>query len=137
MKLNNWEDLPKGLGVFTICDTAMVNLDKNEVVKYYSANTKIEVVQKNVTKDVTYYRTQPAKDRGLNWAFEATALGLPNDKAPSAHSEILPPNSDKSASRTPKAGKKTKTKPKVILPKDGEGASPRGLLKRLFRKIKK
>lgn len=137
MELNNWEDLPKELGVFTVRDTAMVDLDKNEAIKYYSANTKIEVVQKNVTENVTYYRTQPAKDRGLNWAFEATALGLPNDKAPSAHSEILPPNSDKPASRTLKAGKKTKTKSKAILPKDGEGASPRGLLKKLFRKIKK
>ena len=80
-----WKDLPKEQGYFTKRSAVMVDLDKNKIVQYYSANTKIVVVQKCVTPEKTYYRTRPAAEKGLNWVFEASVFGLPNEKAPSVH----------------------------------------------------
>lgn len=80
----DWQDLPSRKNCFTVRNAVMRDLDKNKIVRYYSANTKIAVVQKCVTEKETYYRTESAKDHGLNWAFEASAFGLPNEAAPPA-----------------------------------------------------
>lgn len=132
-----WEDLPKIKSCFTARNTTMVNLDNKKIIQYYSANTKIVVVQKYVSPEGTYYRTESAKRGGLNWAFKASALGLPDEKAPSAHSST--PNSQYEKSRkpdthTPKPVKKQKVTQKVATPKDGEERQLRGWLRRIFRR---
>lgn len=130
-----WEDLPKPLNCFTVRNATMFNLNNGRIVNNYSANTKIVVVQKCVTPKGTYYRTREAAHHYLNYAFRAADFGLPNDKAPSAHSskpnslDTHHPNS-KSATRGPV--KKTNSKPKAVNPKDGEGKRHRGWLKRIF-----
>ena len=133
-----WKDLPKPLNCFTIRSARMVNLNTGRIVSNYAANTKIVVVQKCVTPNITYYRTQEAAHHFLNYAFEAAAFGLPNEKAPSApsRSKSLRKNTanSKSATRTSKPTKKTKTNPKVELPKGGEEVRKEGWFSRLFRR---
>lgn len=132
-----WQDLPKRQNCFTTRSAMMMDLDKRTVAQHYSANTKIVVVQKCVIPEGTYYRTETAKLKGLNWAFKASALGLPDEKAPSAHPK---PNSHhglsrKSGSRTSiPTRKKQKSVQKVASPKDGEGRQYGSWLKRLFRR---
>ena len=134
-----WEDLPKPLNCFTVRNAEMINLNTGEPVSYYSANTKIVVVQKCVTPKCTYYRTREAAHHYLNYAFKASAFGLPNEKAPSvpfasAHSfKGNNPSSKKPVSRTLKTGKKTQNNPKVAVPKDGEAKQRGGWLKKIFR----
>ena len=55
-----WEDLPKPLNCFTVRSATMVNLNTGKIVSNYAANTKIVVVQKCVTENGTYYRTNEA-----------------------------------------------------------------------------
>lgn len=139
-----WEDTPKKLNLFTIRNATMRDLDTGEIIQYYSANTKISVVQKTQLDYTTYYRTASAKERGLNWAFEASAFGLPNEIAPPVPSlpnslndkrtEVLPP--------LPKENKKKTAKTKATSPKGGEEGSPKPktklrLLSRLFGKRRK
>lgn len=128
-----WIDLPVKKSCFTARNTAMIDLDKNRVVQYYSANTKIAVTQKCVTAKGTFYRTEPAKEKGLNWAFKATALGLPDKKAPLAPS-LSPLGKTKSATRTPEPTQKQKTVQESALPKSGEVRHKTSWLKRLFRR---
>lgn len=123
-----WEDLPKPLNCFTVRSATMVNLNTGKIVSNYAANTKIVVVQKCVTPDGTYYRTSEAEHHYLNYAFRASAFGLPDEKAPSVPSPKKRPNSlnrqstkSKSVSRTPKPAKKQTSTQKVATPKDGEG----------------
>ncbi len=119
-----WEDLPKPMNCFTVRNATMRNLNTGEVVQHYSANTKIAVVQKCVTPVATYYRTESAKHHYLNFAFEASAFGLPNELAPS-----VPPLHPLSSSHKRKNKKST---PKIILPEDGAGRERRAtLLKKL------
>lgn len=130
-----WEDLSKPLNCFTVRNATMRNLNTGEIIQYYSANTKIVVVQKCVTPTNTYYRTESARHHYLNYAFEASAFGLANEKAPPAH---LPyPNKlSGSTSRTPRSTAKNKKQHQaMVLPKDGETRPQGGLLKRLLRRI--
>lgn len=80
----NWETLPKTKNLFTKRSATMVDLKTNKIIQSYSANTKIAVVQKCTTPEKTYYRTKTAMEKGLDWAFEASAFGLPNEVAPSS-----------------------------------------------------
>lgn len=79
-----WQDLPKRLNCFTVRNAAMIDLNTKEIIRHYSANTKIAVVQKCVTPEGTYYRTAESALHGLDHAFKGTAFGLPDEKAPSA-----------------------------------------------------
>lgn len=83
-----WQDLPEKKNLFTVKNTVMINLNTGKTVRHYSTNTKIVVVQKCVTPEKTYYRTYDAYHNYLNYAFEAEAFGLPNEKAPSAPSKL-------------------------------------------------
>ncbi len=134
-----WEDLPKPLNCFTVRNATMVNLNTGKIVSNYAANTKIVLVQKCVTPKGTYYRTSEAEHHYLNYAFRASAFGLPDEKAPSvpsAKSDSLNKTTlkTKSAARTPKPIKKQTSTQKVILPKGGEGRRPRNWLSRIFRR---
>lgn len=129
-----WIDLPDRKSCFTARNTAMIDLDKDKVIQYYSANTKIAVVQKCVTAKGTFYRTETAKERGLNWAFKATALGLPNEKAPSVPTTISLNNISEPVTRTPNPAKKQKEAKTVASPKDGETKQRRSWINRLFRR---
>ena len=133
-----WKDLPERKNCFTVRNAAMINLNTGKIVRHYAANTKIAVVQKCVTPNKTYYRTFEAAHHYLNYAFEASAFGLPDEKAPSAPSSkpnSLNTHSDlKSATRTLKPNKKQTVSQKVVHPKDGEGGRLRSLVKRIFRR---
>lgn len=133
-----WEDLPEKKNCFTVKNTTMVNLNTGKVMQHYSTNTRITLVQKCITPDKTYYRTSDAAHHYLNYAFEASAFGLPDEKAPSAHS--AKPNSFKKhtntrlESRTPSPDKKQTTSKKVAPPKDGEGGRLRSWLSHFLRR---
>ena len=133
-----WEDLPEKKNCFTVRNAVMVNLNNGKIIRHYAPNTKIVVVQKCVTPDKTYYRTYEAFHHYLNYAFEASAFGLPNEVAPSApsaksnsssiHSNLSP------VSRTPKPAKKQTSTQKVVHSKDGEGGRLRNWLSKVFRR---
>ena len=124
----DWQDLPKKITVFTVRSATMRNLDNGKIVQHYSSNTRIDLSQKCVFDGGTYYRTQSAANSNLNWAFEASAFGLPNEEAPSAHS-FTPPN---------KLSTKNKKKSKTpALAKDGESKATKGGFKKLFLMFKK
>lgn len=130
-----WTDLPKPTNCFTARNTMMFDLNSLEVIRHYSANTKIVVVQKCVTEKGTFYRTESAKNRGLDWAFKASALGMPNEKAPSVPS-FSPSNDSAPADSHTKAGvQKQTTEQEVALPKDGEVRQRKGWFDKLFRRI--
>lgn len=126
-----WQDLPERKNLFTVKNTTMINLNTGEIVRHYATNTKIAVVQKCVTPDKTYYRTQDAVHNYLNYAFEAEAFGLPNEKAPSAPSTKSNPGK-KSATRTSKPTKKQTSVQNAKAPKGGEEKRRFGWLKKLF-----
>lgn len=135
----NWEDLPERRNLFTVKNTAMINLNTGKTVQRYSANTKIAVVQKCNSQGKTYYRTFDATYHNLNYAFEAEAFGLPNEKAPSApstksntsESSFLKKKTD--VSHTVNV-KKQKASKKVASSKDGGKRRPMRWLKKLFRR---
>ena len=127
-----WKDLPKPMNCFTVRNATMKNLNTGKIIQYYSANTKIVVTQKCVTPTATYYRTREAAHHYLNYAFEASAFGLPNEIAPSAPSTPFPNRKNKSATRTLNPTRKQKSTSKIVLPEGGE-ARPKGRwLSRLF-----
>ena len=133
-----WIDLPKPLSCFTVKNTTMVNLNTGKIVSNYSTNTKIVLVQKCITENGTYYRTRDAAHNYLNYAFRASAFGLPDEKAPSEPSSHNKPNSSnvkqkKSETRTPPTNK-TKTSPKSAVPNDGEGRRHHNWFSKLFRR---
>ena len=130
-----WQDLSTRENHFTVRSAAMIDLAKNKTIRIYSANTKIAVVQKCVTKEGTFYRTETAKEKGLDWAFKASAFGLPNEKAPSAP-KAPPLKTPKPAKpRTRKPATKQKPAKKELPPEDGE-AKPQETrwYKKLFRR---
>lgn len=130
-----WKDLPKPLSCFTVRNATMVNLNTRKIIQHYSANTKIVVVQKCITPNCTYYRTREATHHHLNYAFEASAFGLPNEKASSEHSPIS--LRDKNASpnsHTPKRAMKQKPTRKRVSPKDEEGKRLSKLIKKFLRR---
>lgn len=127
-----WQDLSKPLNVFTARNATMRDLNKNKIVQYYAANTKIMVTQKCVTESGTFYRTESAKEKGLNWAFEAAAFGLPNEFAPPApidKSHLITP--DQPVTRTRPVKKQTPAQ-KAEAPKGGEEPERQPLWRRLF-----
>lgn len=133
-----WEDLPKPLNCFTVKNTTMVNLNTGKIVSNYSTNTKIVLAQKCVTENGTYYRTRDAAHNYLNYAFKASAFGLPDEKAPSVPSTHSKPNSSnvkrkKSETRT-QPTKKTKNTPKTVASNGGEKQRHGGWLSKLFRR---
>lgn len=135
-----WEDLPKRKNCFTVRNAVMVNLNTGKAIRHYSANTRITVVQKCITPGKTYYRTQEAAHHYLNYAFEASAFGLPNEKAPSAPSSKSNSLSNSTlnsqpVTRTQSPKKKQTSTQKVILPNDGEGEHHGSWLSRIFRRI--
>lgn len=138
-----WKDLPKPLNCFTVRSATMVNLNTGKIISNYSANTKIVVVQKCVTEKGTFYRTREAEHNYLNYAFRASAFGLPDEKAPSvpspkSNSLGQSPLKSKPAVRTPKPVEKQtpvkKSSNKASSPKGGEEKKRGGWLKKLFRR---
>jgi len=131
-----WTDLPKPKNVFTIRNAVMKNLDTGEFIQYYSANTKLAVVQECVTAEKTYYRTESAKAHNLNYAFEASAFGLPNKIAPSVHHKFSPTRKRNLATRTSSPVEKQTNSKKSSLPKDGgaESKEKGGWFNRFFRR---
>lgn len=134
-----WEDLPKSTNCFTTRRAAMRNLNTGEIVQNYSANTKLVVVQKCVTEKGTYYRTYSAMHHNLNWAFEASALGLPNEKAPSAHSiksNTMDKHTLKSTpiSRAKDSGQNKHSSKKSTSSDGGEKKLIHGWFNRIFRR---
>ena len=128
----DWQDLPKRKNCFTVRNASMLDLNKKKVVRVYSANTRITVVQKCNTEYGTFYRTESAKEHGLDWAFKASAFGLPDDVAPPVPS-ASPPNKSKPVSRTLTPEKKQKVVQNTS-PKDGEAKPRRSWLSKLFRR---
>ena len=125
-----WEDLPKPINAFTVRHASMLNLNTGEIVQYYSANTKIVVAQKALTEQGTFYRTASAEHHSLNWAFEASALGLPDGKAPLVQSE----DSYKLGKSRKPAEKKTNTVSKKDSPRAEGEPRKKGFLARIFHK---
>ena len=118
-----WEDLPEPKNCFTVRNAAMVNLNNRKIIQHYSANTKIVVTQKCVTEKGVYYRTDSAAHHYLNYAFEASALGLPNEFAPSAPSPAPSRPAAPKVNTLPKAKKQTQTQ-EGDSPKDGGEMKP-------------
>ena len=135
-----WKDLPERKNYFTVKNTAMINLNTGKTVQQYCTNTKIAVVQKCVTPEKTYYRTQDAVHNYLNYAFEAEAFGLPNEKAPSVPSTNSKPNScnvkQKKSETHTQPTKETKNTPKTVASNDGEKQRNGGWFSKLFRRKK-
>lgn len=116
----------------------MINLNTGKIVRHYSTNTRINLVQKCVTPDKTYYRTSDAAHHYLNYAFEASAFGLPNEKAPS-----VPSSKENSSSKNLNSQQKIHThtptqkqtvNQKAKSPKDGEGKRLRSWIRKIFRR---
>lgn len=133
-----WEDLPEPLSCFTVKNTTMVNLNTGKIVNNYSTNTKIVLVQKCVTENGIYYRTRDAACNCLDYAFKASAFGLPDEEAPLAPSTHSKLNSshvkrEKSETRTLPT-KKTKNDPKAVASDGGEKQRHGGWFSKLFRR---
>ena len=129
-----WEDLPERLNCFTVKNTAMINLNTGKPVRHYSTNTKINLVQKCITPEKTYYRTADAEHNYLNYAFEAEAFGLPNEKAPSAPSEK--PNSLGTQTINSTSGIRTLSQIKKQTPRSKNAPSKGGEKMRFWGKMK-
>ena len=129
-----WIDLEKPKSVFTVRNATMRDLTDDEVIQYYSANTKIVVVQKCITERGAFYRTSSAKVKGLDWAFEASAFGLPNEFAPPSKT-LSNSLSLKNPDPTPPVKKQ---KRKICTPPaGGEGDKPKkSFIRRLFSRKK-
>ena len=136
----NWEDLPERKNCLTVRNAAMINLNTGKIVRHYSSNTRINVVQKCITPDKTYYRTAEAAHHYLNYAFEASAFGLPNEKAPSAPSVKSNTShtlyNPKPTIRTPRPAKTQKSAQKSASPKGGEERRRRNWFSKIFRRKK-
>ncbi len=130
-----WEKLPKPMNAFTVRSAMMADLKTGDIIRHYLANTRITVTEKCVTEHGTYYRTESASLHSLDWAFEASAFGLPNECAPSVPG-LTPPNSVKPVVSKKTGAKKQKSTQKTPTPKDGEEKEPskKGFWKRIFRK---
>lgn len=131
-----WQDLPKPLNVFTVRGAAMINLNTGKAEQFYSANTKLVMYQKCVTPSKTYYRTYSAFHHSLNLAFEASAFGLPNEKA------SLAPAKEDFLKNTTQLGirktlaKKQKSKPTKPAVKSEEQPVKQSVLRRLLGRLK-
>lgn len=136
-----WENLQNKMNCFTVRNATMVDLKTRKPVRCYSANTRITVVQKCVTAQGTFYRTESAKENSLDWAFKASAFGMPDEKAPLAPSVTHKSNSVKvkkneSAKRTKPTGENKKVSKKLVQPESG-GATLAKWIKKIIGKGKK
>lgn len=125
-----WQDLEKPLNAFTVRSATMRNLVTGKIIQYYSANTKIVLVQKCITPNGTYYRAGEAARNHLNYAFEAEAFGLPNEIAPLEPDDKLLP---KKIGHKRLTEKKTNNYLKAESSKSGEKTQHKGFFFRLFR----
>lgn len=130
----NWIDLPAPKGFFTSRSTGMINLDINKPIQYYSANTKINVVQYAIVADKIYFRTASAKSRDLNWAIGSSSFKLPNEYLASLAPNILPMEKSKAKEISFSLKENKQPKKEVASPKSEGETKPQGFLKRLFRK---
>ena len=137
-----WKDLPKRRGLFTRRSGAMISLDNGTTIQYYSANTKINVIQETIVDGVKYFRTESAANKGLNWAFKASAFDLPKDElaslAPSkesfsAESSDSPTQNSPKINTRPKEQRPSKSEEKVS---EDRKKSIMQAFKRFFRKAK-
>lgn len=135
----DWVDLPKPLNAFTKRSAQMRDLKHNKPIQFYAANTKIKLAQKGITEQGTFYRTQSAKDRDLDWAFEAAAFGLPNEKAPSVPSYPYPfPKKTlhlETLALPLEKKQKSDEKKNIVSSKDGEKKRYKRWLKGVFKKF--
>lgn len=124
-----WKDLPEKKTVFTVRNATLKNLNTGKIIQHYSRNTRIDVVQKCITEDNTYYRTSTAAYNNLNLAFEARDFGLPNEAAPS-----VPTQNSKieKVLRTPSSQKQKVSHTSEALPKDGGVKAPKKSLREKF-----
>lgn len=130
-----WKNLQGKMNCFTVRNATMVDLKTRKPVRCYSANTRITIVQKCVTTQGTFYRTEYAKENSLDWAFKASAFGMPDDKAPSVHSSSpLSKSSQPVHSHTQSGNKKQICVQNKAEPKDGEAKPKLKWLKRIFRR---
>lgn len=125
-----WKDLSGRMNCFTVRSATMIDLRTNKPVRYYSANTRITVVQKCNTDKGVFYRTEYAKEQGLDWAFKASAFGLPDEKAPS-----VPSDSPLSKSKPVNSHTKTGTKNKKSAERKASSNDGGTRLKRIFGKL--
>lgn len=134
-----WKDLPKPKGFFTRRSTIMVTLDTKKAVQFYSANTKINVVQYTVFNGSVYFRTSSARDRGLNWAIKADSFSMPNDYLASLAPSSSPAR--EKVSHQPSSLKLPKqTSANKAAPSNNEGkvsAAKINLIKRFISRMKK
>lgn len=129
----DWEDLSGRMNCFTMRNAVMIDLKTRKPVRCFSANTRITIVQKCVTDNETLYRTEYAKEHGLDWAFKASAFGLPDEKAPSAPSNSPLRNSAPEDSHTKPGIEKQKGVQNKALSKDG-GTRLKSLIYKLLRR---
>lgn len=128
-----WVPLEKPLSVFTTRNTVMWNLNNGAIVQHYSANTKLSMAEKAVTENGTYYRTLSAAHHYLNFAFEASALGLPNEFAPSA-----PKNFSRGCAKSSEAQQEKQKSAQPIARASNDGEKPKlPFWKKFFRREKK
>ena len=122
----------------------MVDLDKGKIITYYSANTKISMMQQALVNGERYFRTGSAKEKGLNWAIKANSFTLPIDDAPlepsssstlNSFSPAKKPRSSsprQKSSQNPPKPRPSKSGEKAEMPKK-KGGILKGLMKLLGR----
>lgn len=129
-KMINWQDLPSPKGLFTIKSTSMINLDNNTPIQFYSANTKINLVQFAIVDGVVFFRTQSARQRSLNWAIKATAFRLPDGYIAS-----FAPNELIGTVQLPSYTHENKNMKKVHQSSKSEGSSSvKNIIRKIFKK---
>lgn len=85
-----WYDLPKPQGLFTRRSALMLTLDTKKTIQFYSPNTKLNVCQYTVFNESVYFRTESAKNKGLNWAIKADSFSLPTNYLASLEHYVSP-----------------------------------------------
>lgn len=133
-----WIDLPERKNCFTTRNAVLYDMDSDEIIQYYSANTKIVVVQGCTTDRGTFYRTESAVKANKNYAFEATALGLPTEIAPpSSHYKLQYTLSSALSPETEQSSKKQTAAAHTKSPSGGEATSKKATPKAKPVKVEK
>lgn len=117
-----WSNLPKTYHLFTKRSSAMVDLSTGEIVRHYSANVKINMVQQAIFKGERYFRTASAAHSGLNLAIKASSFTLPSDDAPLEPSEPSTLNSFTTSKKPRRPSAKQKSSQKSESSKSGESS---------------
>ena len=132
-----WIDLPERKNCFTTRNAVLYDMDSDEIIQYYSANTKIVVVQGCATDRGTFYRTESAVKADKNFAFEATALGLPTEIAPpSSHYKLQSTLDSALSPEAEQSSKKQITVAHTKSPSGGEATSKKATSKKATPKAK-